>query len=569
MSSLVETAMIRATWQACLFSEKPNRLELSKLKASWPLSDINIRIHRNHSFELVASATHAWFGWWGQSPIFRYSDYDDSLSFDLDSGDNVDVEVLWIDLSRYLGRFHDDAELIEWLENRLRALRFKTDAPILLLPCDGNKDLLDRVITRNWSVSGIRVGDLSGIKDTLGSGFHDERASKYSGTRLSNAACLLTAREFACRWIPALVKVRFKAIAVDLDQTLFHGVIGEDGHNVVLTPAHADLHRALLKLRDQGIFLALVSRNELNDVRGLFKSRNDFPLQWEHFSATQINWNRKSENIRQIAQQLRIGLDAVVFIDDNSGELAEVASDTSQVSLIHADPDPSISQRTLEYFPGLWAWTTSAEDNLRIVDMQAASERERLATDSEDPVEYLKSLKVKLHIDVDPKNHIRRLSELSLKTNQFNLNFARLSEIALSDMLMAPEYRIAAISMSDRLSESGIIGLIIGRLTGNILNIEELAISCRALGRRLETLMIVEAIRALPGLDPLAEIKFSYRTGPRNAPALDWLANFTKESLASEGQSCWNGTEQHGSAARPPVEIVIQTNDAPHSNDQN
>lgn len=569
MSSDVETAIIRATWQAKLFAEKPNRLDLSKLKPSWALNDLKLRIHRNHSFEHVASASQAWFAWWGQSPVFLYSDYDDSLTFSFESEDVIDIEVLWIDLTRYIGRFGDDAMFIDWLESRIRTLRTKTKAPILIIPCDGDRKLLNSIIKHSWSVAGVRTGDLMAIETTLGAGFHDERASKYSGTRLSNAACILIAREFACRWIPALVKVRYKAIIVDLDQTLFEGVLGEDGHDVVLTPAHEALHRDLLKLRDQGIFLALVSRNEANDVEKLFGARNDFPLRWEHFSVTQINWGRKSENISQVARQLRIGVDAVVFLDDNPGELAEVASVTPQVSLVHADSDPSITRRALDYFPGLWTWGTSTEDGYRVNDMQAESERARLAAVAEDPASYLKSLNVKLVVNVNPRAHVSRLSELSLKTNQFNLNFSRLTEIDLEEFFMEPEYRIACISMSDRLSESGIIGLIIGKLTGNTLTIEELAISCRALGRKLESLMIVKSIQALTSFDPEIKIRFAYRAGPRNAPAMDWLANFTRQQLGSEGHSLWDGISQHDSAGELPVELTFQTNDTPHSNDQN
>jgi len=569
MSSLVENAMCRATWQETLFSEIPNRLELSKLKATWPLTDITIRIHRNHSFEHVASATHAWFAWWERRPTFIYSDYDDSLYFDLDASDNVEVEIIWLDLTRYTERFADNSELIDWLESRLRALRNKTNTPILLLPCDGRQDLIEDLINRDWSIVGIRVGDFGRIQKTLGKRFYDERASKFSGTRLSNAACLLVARELACRWIPALVKVRCKAVIVDLDQTLYNGVVGEDGHNVILSPTHKAFQEDLFDFRKQGVFLALVSRNEEDDVRALFKSRQDFPLQWQHFSATKVNWERKSENIRQVARQLRISVDSVVFIDDNPGELAEVAMESPKVSLIHAGLDPEITRTTMAYLPGLWAWSTSAEDEFRIGDMNAEIERAHLVAFSEDPIDYLRSLKIKLLVNTKPENHASRLSELSLKTNQFNLNFERIDEIRLSKMIRADEYRIAAISMADRLSDSGIIGLIIGKLTGNILLIEELAISCRALGRKLETLMITSAVRALIGMDVVTEIRFSYKTGPRNAPALEWLTNFTKEPLVSEGQACSGEFDLDYLTATLPVDVKIQVNDIPYTNDKN
>ena len=99
----------------------------------------------------------------------------------------------------------------------------------------------------------------------------------------------------------AMLMPRIKAVAIDLDHTLFEGVLGEDGVEVRLTPAHAELHRFFLDLRDRGVFLALVSKNEEADVRKLFKARPDFPLQWPHFSATAVSWNSKAEGIRQVA----------------------------------------------------------------------------------------------------------------------------------------------------------------------------------------------------------------------------------------------------------------------------
>ena len=223
----------------------------------------------------------------------------------------------------------------------------------------------------------------------------------------------------------------------------------------------------------------------------------------------------------------------------------------------------------MAYLPGLWAWSTSEEDEFRIGDMNAEIQRAQLGAVSADPMDYLRSLKIKLLVNVKPENHISRLSELSLKTNQFNLNFSRVDEIRLSKMFKAAEYRIAAISMADRLSDSGIIGLVIGKLTGNALLVEELAISCRALGRKLETLMIVSAVRALMGADGITEIRFSYKTGPRNSPALEWLANLTKERLVSEGESCCCVFELDSSASSLPVDIKLQLNDLPYTNDKN
>jgi FkbH-like protein len=348
---------------------------------------------------------------------------------------------------------------------------------------------------------------------------------------------------------------RIKAVAIDLDHTLFEGVLGEDGEQVRLTPAHAELHRYVLNLREQGVFLALVSRNEAADAQKLFEARQDFPLQWPHFSATAVSWGSKADGLRQVAKAMRIAEDAVLFVDDNPGELMSVTMELPSVRTVHALPDAAATQRALEYFPGLWAWERSATDALRAADLNAESERTRLATQAMDPLEYLRCLEVRLRIEVSPHQQLTRLHELSQKTNQFNLNLQRLSEVDFSERLNAPDYRIAVIGLSDKLSDSGLIGLVVARREQEVLTIEELTISCRALGRRLEDLMIAEAVQAIREELPASEVKFLHRTAPRNGPARDWLARFVGQTLPPEGVVTASAALQKISRADFPVAI--------------
>ena len=559
-----DTAIARASWEKVLFADRPSRFELMKLQTQWPLIDTVIRVHRNHSFEHVAAAAEAWFAWWGRRAQYVYSDYDDSLSFAFSEEQPVHLEVLWLDVERYASQF-SAARFAEWLAGRLIALRSRTEVPILLVTTGADNECVALIAKAARALPGVRVADLGSVNNALGARFFDDRAARFSGTRLSDAACLLSAREFACRWTPALLRVRLKAIAVDLDNTLFEGVLGEDGNQVRLTETHRDLQTCLLALRDQGVFLALVSRNEAEDVKQLFDSRRDFPLRWEHFSATAVNWNSKSENIRQVARSLRIGADAVLFVDDNPGELAAVASESPEVSLLHADPNPAVTRRALDYYPGLWAWERSATDAIRAADLQAETERARLATECADPRDYLRSLQVKLCIDLTPRKELARLHELSQKTNQFNLNLQRLSEVDLACLLESPDHRVAAIGLSDRLSDSGLIGLLVAHRQGGTLSVRELAISCRALGRRLEDLMVSEAVRAIVKELPSSRIEFLHRTGPRNAPARDWLARFSGESLQPEGRVPAHHALAHFSPSDYPVEILVTQNESSRS----
>ena len=216
-----------------------------------------------------------------------------------------------------------------------------------------------------------------------------------------------------------------------------------------------------------------------------------------------------------------------------------------------------MTPRVLEYYPGLWSWGCSATDVVRVADLDAEAERVNLAAATVDIKKYLGSLNVQIRIEVTPRQHLVRLHELSQKTNQFNLNLERFSEVELAQLLEAPDYRIAAIDLRDRLSESGIIGLVVARHEGETLIVRELAISCRALGRRLEDLMVAETLRALSVELPARRIKFLYRTGPRNSPARDWLCRLVNQSLPPEGDVLAQDALNRISSKDYPVAIEI------------
>lgn len=215
-----EAALRKAEWQPVLFASRPLRSRLLALRASWACEPLVIRIHRNHAFELVASAMQPYLAYSGWNGDFRYGDYDDSLSFGgVSVGPHADAEVVWLDYGRYDQR-HDPAGLARWLAGRLRSLRTLSPAPILVLGRGGgNSDQSANATLAEalGDLPSVRLCDPGPIADILGDRFYDDRAAPLSGTRLSDAACLLLARELACRWLPASLRPRIKALALDLD----------------------------------------------------------------------------------------------------------------------------------------------------------------------------------------------------------------------------------------------------------------------------------------------------------------------------------------------------------------
>ena len=258
---------MRAEWQDSLFAET-SRSRLLGLAAGWPRQRIPVRVHRNHGFEAVASVVAPWAAWNLLDFDFTIGSYDDSLSWTTPR-DAAVVDLVWLDLDRITTLRADERGA--WLCERIAALRKQTENPILVAawPLGEIRAALDGA-----RIPGVHVADIDAVAATFGDRFVDARLVSLSGTRLSDRACVALARELACRWLPACALPPRKAIVVDLDETLYRGVLGEDGvTGVELTDGHRSLQQYLKDCAAGGIFLALVSRNELADVEQLRAAR--------------------------------------------------------------------------------------------------------------------------------------------------------------------------------------------------------------------------------------------------------------------------------------------------------
>ncbi len=523
--------MAKAEWLPALFAEQPARATLAKLVPSWPLQRVSVRVHRNIACELVTTVAAPYLAFGDLSVDWRFGDYDDSLAF-AEAGD-TDADLVWIDFARF--RATDSRELADWFAARIAVLRESVRGPVLITTdtrsapdSDAINGALIRLAER---LPGIHVCDFAPIQERLGTGFFDARNAQLMGLPYSNGASLLLARQLGCRWLPGALRSRLKAIVVDLDNTLYDGVLAEDGPaGIRLGDAHARLQQQLLAYREQGVFLAVCSKNEPDDVVALFDARADFPLRAEHLSASAVGWGGKSTGLRRIADQLRIALDAVLYIDDNPGELAAVASEAPGLKLLHAGPDANVTIAALHDFPGLHNWRDDTADRLRIGDLAAASAREREAANAPDQRGYLSSLQLRVRFRVDRASDLARLHSLSNKTNQFNLRLRRMQSTEVADYIAAPDAHAVAIELADRLSDSGVIGAVFFRSTDDEVHVEEVCISCRALGRGLDDMLVLGAVRAARAVSPVS-VSFDHATGPRNGPARRWLESLTDEGL--------------------------------------
>ena len=518
---------MRLTAQGAVFAAWPRRLDLIRVgrMALGETADIRIHVYRNHAFEYIASAMTGFANFSGLRPTFTYSDYDDSLSFALAPPADAQVVLFWIDFGRYEP---GDEEVAAWFLDRVRHMRALSDAAILIAPdLTGARGSIfsDRL---EAGVADLRRVGILPVADALGpqarDALADGRLEAVGATRFSDAANLKLAQSFGLSWLPALTFPPIKAITFDLDHTLWRGVLGEDGpEGVEIDAGYRALHDFIRDLAARGVLIAILSKNLESDVEAFF-ARHSSIIKRDQLAVVAAGWDAKSAGMAAILDKLRIGADAMLFVDDNPGELAEIARNCAGVQLLHAQTDPHDTLRALNLFPGLFRWE---ED-----DAAAASS----------PDAYLRSLAIRLTVRVNPTAHVGRLAQISQKTNQFNLNFRRLNELDVERAIASDGAAIVGVWLTDRFSDSGLIAAIAGADTSDgAIRVDDVCVSCRALGRGVDDDLVAAGLNALvQALAPAAGedliLRFAFATGPRNGPALDWLRRLVGGPLAGHGE---------------------------------
>lgn len=529
----VNTPLERLVWQDVLFAARLNRFQLIKLGARTGDDTQTLLVLRNHAFETAAAVLPPFFTFAeiGLNPV--YSDYDDSLASPAQPAAAAAV-LVWMDFARLAEL--DDASLSEWLIGRLGQVRARCDGFLVVANApdgDVRSERLNLSLDR-WAAAtaGVAVLRLDAIARDLGAGFFDPARAEATGTRYSDQAVLRAARALGLEILPGVLGRPLKAIAIDLDNTLYAGVLAEDGPvSVALTPGHLALQAELVRWAEKGVLLAIVSRNEPSDVEQLFEMRQDFPLRPEMIASWQVGWGDKSAAIAGAAAAFNIAPDSFLVIDDNAGELIEIAQAHPGARLLFAGPAADGTAAVVRGYPAL----PRGEGGFagRAQDVQANREREAIAN-AVDEDAYLQALQPVLTFSLDPQADRKRLAELSAKTNQFNLALRRFDELEVDRYLTETERAVVHVRLADRLADSGSVAAVFMRRDGEVLVVDEICISCRALGRRLETVIVGAALRRGAAVLGTRTIAFAYARGPRNAPARAWLEAALGRALPSE-----------------------------------
>ena len=325
--------------------------------------------------------------------------------------------------------------------------------------------------------------------------WHDER--KWLTARMPIAADqLIHVADEWLRFIHPLVGITCKALVTDLDNTLWGGVIGEDGVEGIQLgadysgSAYQAVQRAMLDLHRRGILLAVCSKNNLSDAMEALERHPGMLLKPEHFAAFRINWNDKAQNLREIAAELNIGTDALAFLDDNPVERERIRTALPEVTVIELCDDPMDFARALRDAPVFERLTLSVEDRERgryYAEQRQRVEFERSASSLE---EFYRSLNQEVEIASVTPATLTRVAQLTQKTNQFNLTTRRYSEQQIAEMANSTAWKVYSIRVKDRFGDNGLVGVAIIRAANELNEIDTFLLSCRVVGRTVETALL-------------------------------------------------------------------------------
>lgn len=289
---------------------------------------------------------------------------------------------------------------------------------------------------------------------------------------------------------------RKKCIVVDLDNTLWGGIVGQDGIDNLqlgssgIGESFVQFQKLLLNFYRSGIFLAVCSKNNYDDAIEVIEKHPDMILRKEFFSSLRINWFDKAANITSIAKELNIGTDSIVFVDDNPAECELVKQQMPEVEVINLVGEPDNYIQQLLSVASLQAISLTEEDFSRNIMHNADEKRKEAELSFSNLDDYYKSLEMKAYISVNNPAQVSRVAQLTQKTNQFNLTTRRYSNEEIKSFMSSLENKVYTLRLVDKFGDNGIVLVAIVKIGDVEWVIDTLLMSCRVIGRQAETALL-------------------------------------------------------------------------------
>lgn len=432
---------------------------------------------------------------------------------------DLSTEFITLDREAASSRTRD---VVGRMEAELRAIRGRTRAPIIVntfpLPDLTTLGILDAQLeaghrytieTLNREIAGLArrypdvlVVDLARLVARIGSEHAvDDRGWHTSRAPMARALILALAAEYT-KFVRAFTGRVRKCLVIDCDDTLWGGIVGEDGLAGIqldLTypgSAYVAFQREILNLRQRGVLLAIVSKNNEADVLEVLREHPHMQIREKDLAAWRINWQDKPTNLIDLAAELNVGLDSLVFVDDSEFECDLVRARLPQVAVLHLGKEPATYATSLTEAAFFDSLAFSDDDRARVEMYTADRERKTAEQSASSLEEYLASLDMAATIGPPGPTEIARVSQLTQKTNQFNLTTIRYTEGDIGRLMADPATEVHALRLRDRFSELGLVGVAIVRYEAHRAVVDTLLMSCRVLGRGVEDALLAHIAAA-------------------------------------------------------------------------
>ena len=377
----------------------------------------------------------------------------------------------------------------------------------------------------------LYVFDLKSIVEDIGrEQFYSKKLWYLGGIKFSMKAEKVL-EQYINRCVDSVKGKRKKCMVLDLDNTLWGGVVGEVGmEGIELSDykegaRYKDFQKKLKEIKDLGIILAVVSKNNFDDAIKVIREHKHMVLKEEDFVALKINWDLKSQNIRDLSEELNIGLDSIVFIDDNPVERESVKRELPEVTV------PGFPQDTSEllnfavelYHNYFYTLDITDEDTVKTEIYRQNMKRRDAQKSSASYEDFLKSLETKIEIRRISAENVQRAAQLTQKTNQFNLTTKRYSEQELLALIDEEGFEGFVAYVSDRFGDNGMVSVVITkRKTDTEIELDTFLLSCRVMGRFIEE-QIIGFIEDLYKKSGYKRLVTYYKPTEKNAPVKDFF----------------------------------------------
>ena len=405
---------------------------------------------------------------------------------------------------------HDEEHIQDALERNVaefseaaRTLAARSEVPLVVVLCPASRSEratldLSQQLQRTYAELERALGEASGISVVPQRDFEPYPVADRDDPRRDRLGHIPYTSEFfaalatvLARRIHAHLAPPHKVIVLDCDNTLWEGVVGEDGvGGIKISPPFGGLQRFMVELSERGFLLCLCSKNAEADVMQVLEQRPDMVLRKEHLVSWRINWLPKGENIRSLAQELSLGLDSFIFIDDNPLECAEIELACPEVLTVRL-PSGGDLRGFLEQIWALDRIRVTYEDRQRTAMYQQEAERARFQREAPALGEFLAGLALEVAITAPSPEQVSRVAQLTQRTNQFNFTTVRRAEGEIR-RLAESGLECRAVEVRDRFGDYGLVGVMIFGARDEALVADTFLLSCRVLGRGVEHRMLRE-----------------------------------------------------------------------------